>query len=130
LPYSLLKLCIKAYVPEEFMPMVDPFLSPLMASDEMLERLPPMRIITGNSDPLHDDNWRLLHRMQALEKNVKMIVYDNMPHGFMSFDQIEDYQVVVDGTCKALEELFHKIRVGIRRKSFRLPSNSSDSGFS
>jgi len=106
LPYSLLKLCIKAYIPEEFCPMVDPFLSPIMASDEMLSKLPPVRIITGNIDPLHDDSWRLMHRMQALQKDVKMIVYDNMPHGFMSFDQIEEHKTVVDGSCKVLEELF------------------------
>jgi hormone-sensitive lipase len=106
LPYSLLKLCIKAYIPEEFCPMVDPFLSPVMASDEMLSKLPPVRIITGSIDPLHDDSWRLLHRMQALEKDVKMIVYDNMPHGFMSFDQIEEHKTVVDDSCKVLAELF------------------------
>jgi len=64
LPYSVLKLCIKAYIPEEFKPDFDPFISPVLASNELLEQLPPLIIVTGTNDPLHDDNWRLLHKLQ------------------------------------------------------------------
>ena len=61
---SLLKLCSKAYVPEGFKSLEDPFISPVVASNELLERLPPVRIITGSEDPLQDDNWRLVAKLR------------------------------------------------------------------
>jgi len=65
LPTSLLRLCVKAYVGEEgFKPLEDPFISPLVASDELLEKLPPVRLVVGSKDPLHDDSWRFLARLK------------------------------------------------------------------
>ena len=63
LPYSVLKLCIQAYVPEIYKAEMDPFISPVFAPDEILLKMPPVRLVTGTRDPLHDDNWRMLHRM-------------------------------------------------------------------
>ena len=60
---SLLKLCIKSYV-GDMKGLEDPFISPVFASDEILEKMPPVRIITGSEDPMQDDNWRLLHRLR------------------------------------------------------------------
>ena len=106
LPCSLLNLCIAAYIPQEFVPLTDPFLSPRVASDELLKRLPPIRIATGKNDPLHDDNWKFLHRMQNLNKDIRMLVYEGMPHAFLSFDNIDEYGVIMEHTYKALNELF------------------------
>jgi len=106
LPCSLLNLCIAAYIPEEFRPLVDPFLSPRVAGDELLKRLPPVRICTGRNDPLHDDNWKFLHRMQGLNKDVKMLVYEGMPHAFLSFDNIEEYKFILAHSYNGLNELF------------------------
>jgi len=64
LPSSLLKLVAKAYVPEGFKNMEDPFISPMVASDELLEKLPPIRIVAGTDDPLYDDNWRLISKLR------------------------------------------------------------------
>jgi len=64
LHYSILKLCLNAYVPKEYDPLTDPFVSPLVATDEFLAKLPPIRIVTGSEDPLHDDNWRFIYRLR------------------------------------------------------------------
>lgn len=40
----------------------------------------------GTFDPLHDDCFRLLERMVGLNKDVKMTVYNNLPHGFLNLD--------------------------------------------
>jgi len=61
---SLLKICIKSYVAEGTDPLIDPFLSPVFASDELLEKMPPVRIISGTDDPLQDDNWRMVARLR------------------------------------------------------------------
>ena len=42
----------------------DPFISPLVASDELLAKLPPIRISIGTRDPLHDDCWLLLQKLK------------------------------------------------------------------
>jgi len=109
LPSTMLKLCLKAYVPEQFNPLEDPFLSPLMASDELLNKLPPIKIVTGSGDPLNGDSWKFLHRMQNLNKDVKMVIYENMPHGFLNFDQVEGYKEVIQKTGQMLEEMFQSI---------------------
>jgi len=62
--YNILKLCLGSYVTKDFDALKDPFISPLVASEELLERLPPIRIVTGSEDPLHDDNWRFLYRLK------------------------------------------------------------------
>jgi len=64
LPTSLLRLVAKAYVPEGFKNKEDPFISPMLASDELLEKVPPIRIVAGDMDPLHDDTWRLLSKLR------------------------------------------------------------------
>jgi len=63
---SLLKLCIKAYVTDGMDYHKDPFISPIVASDELLEKMPPVRIITGSEDPFQDDNWRMVYRLRYL----------------------------------------------------------------
>lgn len=106
LPYNCLKLCVNAYVPEDYKPKEDPFLSPVFASDELLEKLPPFRIASGDQDPLHDDSWRFLHKLVKLKKNVKMYVYPNMPHGFISMGRMELFELVIAETCGIFRELF------------------------
>lgn len=107
LPYNVLKLCLKAYIPEEFKPEIDPFLSSIVAEDKLLSKLPPIRIITGTNDPLHDDVWKLLQRLQNLEKDVKVTVYDGMPHGFLSFDEMKGYETIVGEVAAKIQELFY-----------------------
>ena len=61
---TLLKLCVKAYVGKEFKNLEDPFISPLAGSNELLEKLPAIRIVVGTKDPFHDDSWRLLAKLK------------------------------------------------------------------
>jgi len=106
LPSNVLKLCLKAYIPEEFKPESDPFLSPVVASDELLSRLPPVRIISGSNDPLHDDIWKFSERLQRLNKDVKMTVYPGLPHGFLTLDEMLEYETVVTEAVDRIKELF------------------------
>jgi len=106
LPSNVLKLCLKAYIPEEFKPESDPFLSPVFASDELLSKLPPVRIISGTNDPLHDDIWKFSERLLRLKKDVKMTVYPELPHGFLTLDEMLEYDVVVTEGVDRIKELF------------------------
>jgi len=106
LPSNVLKLCLKAYIPEEFKPESDPFLSPVVASDELLSKLPPVRIISGTNDPLHDDIWKFSERLLRLKKDVRMTVYPELPHGFFTLDEMLEYDVVVNEGVNRIKELF------------------------
>jgi len=101
---SLLKLCIKSYV-GDMKGLEDPFISPVFASDEILEKMPPVRIITGSEDPMQDDNWRLLHRLRGLNKDVKMIVHQHLSHAFMAHQDLKNYRLYIEEACELIREL-------------------------
>lgn len=94
LSHKLLKLCSDAYSKQngeiKLRPDIDPFLSPSYISDEILSKFPPVRMVVGTEDPLHDDCYRLLNRLIGLSINSKMTVYKHVPHGFMNFDAMMD----------------------------------------
>jgi len=107
LPTSLLKLAIKAYIPEDARSTEDPFISPLVASEELLKLLPPVRIIVGDKDPLYDDSWRLLAKLKKLEKDVKLIVHENIPHGFLNNNYLKNKDLFVDHAADVIREVIN-----------------------
>jgi len=106
LPYSLLKLCVKAYVPEDLRADIDPCISPVAANDELLSRLPPVRIMSGTNDPLHDDIWFFSEKLLKLNNDLKITVYNGLPHGFLAFDRIQEYKNIIAESVQGLKELF------------------------
>ncbi len=62
LPYSFLKICLQLYVAEGD-PDTDPFLSPILISDEDLRHFPPVRIMIAGKDPLRDDSFKFALRL-------------------------------------------------------------------
>jgi hormone-sensitive lipase len=62
LPYHLLKFVLSAYK-KDYEGDDDPFISPIIADDKILKQLPPVRILTGSSDPIRDDAIRFLNRL-------------------------------------------------------------------
>jgi len=65
LPLGLLKLFVSSYV-GDFKLSEDPFISPLVACDELLEKMPPCRLVVGTADPIEDDSWRFMSRLMYL----------------------------------------------------------------
>jgi len=107
LPYNLLKLCLKAYVPDDLKPDIDPLLSPVAADDEILSRFPPIRIVSGTDDPLHDDIWYFSDRLLKLNKDLKITVYNGLPHGFLAFDQMKEYKDIIAESVERIKEMIH-----------------------
>ena len=44
-PHTFFKLCTEAYIPDYVDPNIDPFISTLIASDELLKKFPPTAIM-------------------------------------------------------------------------------------
>ncbi|KAL8219706.1 UNVERIFIED_CONTAM: hypothetical protein K2H54_031540 [Gekko kuhli] len=66
----------------------NPFMSPLLAPDAMLEGLPPVHIVACALDPVLDDSVMFARRLRALGKPVTLRVVQDLPHGFLSLSQL------------------------------------------
>jgi len=65
----------------------------------------------GDRDPLHDDSWRLVDKLRKLERDVLMIVYREMTHGFLGFDVpmgMTETHVCVEEAANLMKELFER----------------------
>ena len=110
LHHTFLKLCLKSYVADPSLrPDIDPFLSPIVLSPGLLSKFPPVRIIVGSKDPLHDDCWRLTESLQQAGANVKLVVFEGFTHGALNFalkSVMEEGERLVAQSSRFLVELF------------------------
>jgi len=103
---SILKLCVQAYLGDNgYKYKEDPFICPLLASDELLEKLPPTRVVVGSKDPFHDDSWRLLSKLRGLNKDAKLIVHEHIKHGYLNHPDLKNYHLYIDDACETIKEL-------------------------
>ncbi|XP_013394169.1 hormone-sensitive lipase-like [Lingula anatina] len=66
----------------------DPYMSPLLATDHMLRKLPPVFLVSSHLDPVVDDSVSLAKRLKAINRPVKLDILDDLPHGFLNFVMI------------------------------------------
>ncbi len=109
-PYSFFNIIQNVYIPPElgFDPLRDPFLSPVIVPEEFLKKFPITRIMSGNKDPFHVDSWRFTKNLFNLKKDIKLIIYDYLPHGFMEFDGPKgsrDDKIYLNDICKEMLDL-------------------------
>ncbi|XP_068384918.1 hormone-sensitive lipase isoform X1 [Eschrichtius robustus] len=62
----------------------NPFMSPLLAPDSMLQTLPPVHIVACALDPMLDDSVMFARRLRSLGQPVTLRVVEDLPHGFLS----------------------------------------------
>ncbi|PAA64049.1 hypothetical protein BOX15_Mlig010708g1, partial [Macrostomum lignano] len=65
---------------------LDPFMSPYLADDADLARLPPVHMIACRLDPCLDDSIMLARKLSELGRPVKLDVLSDLPHGFLNFN--------------------------------------------
>jgi len=58
LPYPFLKMCLESYVGEIADPNTNPYVSPGVASDEVLKQFPPTKIMVASNDPIRDQSFK------------------------------------------------------------------------
>lgn len=89
LPYHLVKFCFECYLNDKSLNYTgknNPFISPILMDDFILEKFPATRIICGTKDPLRDESVRMIERMERMGKDAKLIEFEHFPHGFLNFD--------------------------------------------
>ena len=85
LPAGFLQLCIKSYV-QGADAETDPFLSPAVTSDSMIEKYPPVRLLMAGNDPLRDESYKFMLKLLKKKVDAKFIEYQMFPHAFLNFD--------------------------------------------
>ncbi|CEP02339.1 unnamed protein product (mitochondrion) [Plasmodiophora brassicae] len=87
-PFGFLLVCLDAYVSDRREAISNPELSPGVATDDILQRFPPTRLMVGTNDPLLDQCIEFAERLRHLDRNVDLQVYPQFGHGFLSFDNL------------------------------------------
>jgi acetyl esterase len=68
----------------------EPFASPLRASDEQLDGLPPAFVIVDEADVLRDEGEAYAARLRAAGVEVTTVRYDGITHDFMMLNPLSD----------------------------------------
>lgn len=66
------------------------YLSPLCATDEVLKKLPPIRLMTTHLDPFLDDCIMFAKRLKSVDHNVSLDLLEGLPHGFLSLSMVSN----------------------------------------
>ncbi|XP_045480729.1 hormone-sensitive lipase [Harmonia axyridis] len=72
----------------KFKAEADPFLSPILASDDLLKQLPPVKVLTVELDPCLDDCVMFAKKLKSLNNDVTLDVLKGLPHGFLNFSML------------------------------------------
>ena len=68
------------------------------------EKLPPAHVLCGTLDPLIDDAQALAARLAAAAIDHEVVIYDDMPHGFVQMEEIfPDARIAIDRMVKFLD---------------------------
>ena len=84
LPHTFLKLCLKTYLQGKEN-VNDPTISPIFIENHILQKFPPVRIIVGTEDPLHDECFRFAEKLLNSKNDVKLALFHGAFHGGLNF---------------------------------------------
>lgn len=77
----------------------DPFVSPLRGD---LSKFPPTCVVAGGIDPLYDDSVLFAEKLEGGGRDVVLLAYGGMPHGFMFFPGIDEGERSIEEICAFL----------------------------
>jgi acetyl esterase/lipase len=93
-----------AYLPE-LERRSEPFASPLRASDEQLQGLPPAFVIVDEADVLRDEGEAYAARLRAAGVPVTTVRYDGIHHDFMMLNPLSETQATRAAVAQAISVL-------------------------
>ena len=81
---------------------LEPFASPLRASDEQLAGLPPAFVMVGEADVLRDEGEAYAARLRAAGNAVTTVRYDGITHDFLALNPLSDTQATRAAIAQAI----------------------------
>jgi len=102
------------YKDESFIAGANPYLSPYMADEDLLKKLPPITIVACSLDPLFDDSVEFVRKLHKLNHpNAELFVLDQLPHGFLNFQVFSNE--ARDGCDLLIACIKKSLEMGMRR---------------
>ncbi|XP_028976239.2 hormone-sensitive lipase isoform X2 [Esox lucius] len=75
----------------------NPFVSPLLAPEDLLRGLPPVHLVASALDALLDDSVMFAKKLRDMGQPVTLVVVEDLPHGFLSLSGLaKEIQVASD----------------------------------
>ncbi|XP_070551317.1 hormone-sensitive lipase-like [Ptychodera flava] len=90
----------------------NPYVSPLVATDELLKGLPPTYIIACHLDPILDDSIMFSRRLKKAGVNVEVKIVSDLPHGFLNFSAVSK------GAYESMLECLKLVKEGMYGKGY------------
>ena len=84
---------------------LEPFASPLRASEEQLAGLPPALVVVGEADVLRDEGEAYAARLRAAGTPVTTVRYDGITHDFMMLNALSDTHATRAAIAQAIAVL-------------------------
>ena len=85
--------------------LTNPYVSPIMAPDAIMENQPNTYIITAEYDALRDDGFLLAHRFNQLGLPYTHEHYDGIEHGFLLHLHYDVHRVAMDRITSFLSDM-------------------------
>nr|XP_020497958.1 hormone-sensitive lipase-like isoform X2 [Labrus bergylta] len=77
----------------------NPFVSPLLAPNNLLRGLPPVHIVASALDALLDDSVMFAKKLRDMGQPVSLTVVEDLPHGFLSLTQLSKETEAASAIC-------------------------------
>jgi acetyl esterase len=88
---------------------LEPFASPLRASEEQLAGLPPAFVIVGEADVLRDEGEAYAERLRAAGTPVTTVRYDGITHDFLMLNALSDTHATRAAIAQAISILHNAL---------------------
>ena len=102
---SFLRNLIQHYL-GEFKDYTNMFVSPLYASDKMIENIPRVRFFFGDKDMSRDMFLRAVHKFRNC-KDIRAYNFLYLYHGFNGIDDPEIFEMVKDFIIEEVKDILH-----------------------
>uniref|UniRef100_A0A3Q1HK26 Hormone-sensitive lipase n=1 Tax=Anabas testudineus TaxID=64144 RepID=A0A3Q1HK26_ANATE len=87
----------------------NPFVSPLLAPNNLLRGLPPVHVVASALDALLDDSVMFAKKLRDMGQPVSLTVVEDLPHGFLSLSQLAKETEVAAKICVArMKQVFEE----------------------
>ncbi|CAG9335245.1 unnamed protein product [Blepharisma stoltei] len=110
LSHNFLKICLDSYLKDTNLDKRHPLISPYYADNSIISKFPPVRIFTGNLDPLHHEALRFADKLISNGVNTKLFIYPDVYHGSLNFyarGGIKACKKTIDDGIEMFNELFN-----------------------
>ncbi|XP_031151630.1 lipase, hormone-sensitive a [Sander lucioperca] len=87
----------------------NPFVSPVLAPNNLLRGLPPVHIVASALDALLDDSVMFAKKLRDMGQPVSLTVVEDLPHGFLSLLQLaKETEVAAEICVEKMRKIFQK----------------------